>query len=68
MPLTCVLLLNCTQRGILTLLSVADERKVGVEVGMIANPGCALPLDIRCYLSGYPINPADLPATLTPQK
>ena len=53
------------QAEVLALLSDRDMRKIGVGLGIIANPGCAMPVDIRYELNACFANPLDVPATPT---
>jgi hypothetical protein len=53
------------QAEILALLSDQDMRKIGVELGIIANPGCAMPVNMRYELNACFANPLDVSATPT---
>ena len=50
---------------ILALLSGANMRKIGEKLGIIANLGCALPMNMRYELSSSAIDPLSLPAVPT---
>ena len=49
----------------LALLSGADMRKIGEKLGIIANLGCALPVNMRYELSSSAVDPLNLPAAPT---
>jgi hypothetical protein len=53
------------QDAILALLTDRDRRRIGVELGIIANLGCDMPLNMRFELGAVAVNPLDLPATPT---
>ena|SRR5215831_4844309 len=53
------------QAEILALLSDQDMRKIGVELGIIANPGCAMPVNMRYELNACFANALDVSATPT---
>ena len=50
---------------ILGLLSGADMLKIGEKLGIIANLGCALPVNMRYEVSSSAVDPLNLPAAPT---
>ena len=53
------------QDAVPALLTDLDRRKIGVELGIIANLGCDMPLNMRYELGAIAANPLNLPATPT---
>jgi hypothetical protein len=53
------------QDAILAFLTDRDRRRIGVELGIIANLGCDMPLDMRYELGASAANPLNFPPTPT---
>jgi len=53
------------QGEILALLSDQDMQKIGVQLGVTADPGCAMPFNLRYERNACFANPLDVPATPT---
>jgi hypothetical protein len=53
------------QDAVPALLTDLDRRKIGVALGIIANLGCDMPLNMRYELGASAANSLDLPPTPT---
>ena len=51
--------------AVLALLSECDMRRIAVELGIIADPACAVPVGMRYELCGFAVDPLELSATPT---
>ncbi|MBV8224289.1 MAG: hypothetical protein JO232_03765 [Verrucomicrobia bacterium] len=50
---------------VLALLSERDMHRIAVELGIIADPACAVPVGMRYQLCGFAVDPLALSATPT---